>query len=52
MLVVAATVVRERGGQSIQEFSVDEEPAAEVVASAVGSAAATAAEPAGESSAG
>ena len=46
MLAVAATVLRERRGQVVQEFTVDEEPALEVVAAAVGSAAAPAAEPA------
>jgi len=51
MLAVAATVLRERRGQVIQEFTVDEEPAMEVVAAAVGSAAAPAAEPADDPSA-
>ena len=50
MLVVAATVLRERRGQVIQEFTVDEEPAVEVVAAAVGSAAAPLAEPADDPS--
>jgi hypothetical protein len=52
MLLVAATVLRERRGQAIQEFTVEREPAVEVVAAAVGSAAAPAAEPAEEPSAG
>jgi hypothetical protein len=52
MLLVAATVLRERRGQVIQEFTIDAEPAVEVVAAAVGSAAAPAAEPAEETSAG
>ena len=52
MLLVAATVLRERRGQGIQEFSVDPEPAVEVLAAAVGSAVGPAAEPAEEPSAG
>ena len=52
MLLVAATVLRERRGRVIQEFTIDAEPAVEVVAAAVGSAAAPAAEPAEEPSAG
>jgi hypothetical protein len=36
MLLVAATVLRERRGQGIQEFTVDPESAVEVVAAAVG----------------
>ena len=47
-----ATVLRERRGQGIQEFTVDPEPAVEVVAAAVGSAVGPAAEPAEEPSAG
>jgi hypothetical protein len=52
MLLVAATVLRERRGQAIQEFTVDPEPAVEAVAAAVGSAAGPAGEPAEEPSAG
>jgi len=51
MLVVAATMLRERRGQGIQEFKIDEEPLVEVMAAGVGSAA-TAAEPAEAPSAG
>lgn len=52
MFLVAATVLRERRGQAIQEFTVEQEPPVEALAAAVGSAAAPAAEPAQDPAAG